>query len=90
MKDVLKTNNYESKNIEKTSNTYSFIGNQKKPFYILTWLLPKGLPVSGQSGTDGTEVGVAGFFFYENSEGFNFKSIEKLVGGVNNTNQPSC
>ena len=89
--DVLKTNNYESKNIEKTANTYSFIGNQKKPFYILNWLLPKGIPVSGQSGTDGTRaVGVSGFFFYENSEGFNFKSIEKLVGGVDNTNQPAA
>ena len=57
----------------------------------MNWLLPKGLPVSGQSGTDGTRaVGVSGFFFYENSEGFNFKSIEKLVGGVNNTNQPAA
>lgn len=83
LKDVLITNNYEDKNIEKTSNTYSFIGNQKKPFYILNWLLPKSIPVAGKSGTDGTKAkGVSGFFFYENSEGFNFKSIEKLIGGI--------
>lgn len=89
LKDVLKTNNYESKNIEKTSNTYSFIGNQKKPFYILTWLLPKGIPVAGKSGTNGAKAtGVAGYFFYENSEGFNYKSVEKLVGGIDKTNQP--
>ena len=85
LKDVLKTNNFKPENIEKTSNPYSFIGNQKKPFYILTWLLPKSLPVAGKSGTNGSEVkGTSGFFFYENSEGFNFKSIESLVGGINN------
>lgn len=83
LKDVLVTDNYEDKNIEKTSNTYSFIGNQKKPFYILNWLLPKSIPIAGKSGTDGTKAkGVSGFFFYENSEGFNFKSIEKLIGGI--------
>ena len=89
LKDVLRTNNYETKNIEKTSNTYSFIGNQKKPFYILSWLLPKGIPVAGKSGTNGAKAtGVAGYFFYENSEGFNYKSVEKLVGGIDRTNQP--
>ena len=89
LKDVLKTNNYETKNIEKTSNSYSFIGNQKKPFYILSWLLPKGIPVAGKSGASGAKAtGVAGYFFYENSEGFNYKSVEKLVGGIDKTNQP--
>lgn len=89
LKDVLKTNNYETKNIEKTSNSYSFIGNQKKPFYILSWLLPKGIPVAGKSGANGAKAtGVAGYFFYENSEGFNYKSVEKLVGGIDKTNQP--
>lgn len=33
-------------------------------------------------------TGVAGYFFYENSEGFNYKSVEKLVGGIDKTNQP--
>ena len=89
LKDVLRTNNYETKNIEKTSNTYSFIGNQKKPFYILSWLLPKGIPIAGKSGANGAKAtGVAGYFFYENSEGFNYKSVEKLVGGIDKTNQP--
>ena len=89
LKDVLRTSNYETKNIEKTSNTYSFIGNQKKPFYILSWLLPKGIPVAGKSGANGAKAtGVAGYFFYENSEGFNYKSVEKLVGGIDKTNQP--
>ena len=89
LKDVLRTNNYETKNIEKTSNTYSFIGNQKKPFYILSWLLPKGIPVAGKSGANGAKAtGDAGYFFYENSEGFNYKSVEKLVGGIDKTNQP--
>jgi len=82
--DVLATDKYESSNIEKTSNSYSFIGNQKKPFHILTWLGPKGIPVSGGSGTSGQQgKGVAGFLFYETKDGFNFKSVEKLVSNAN-------
>ena len=83
LKDVLKTKNYKTENIEKTSNTYSFIGNQKKPFHILSWLCPKGIPIAGKSGTNGSEAkGVAGYFFYENQDGFNFKSVENLIGGI--------
>jgi hypothetical protein len=84
LKDVLKTSKYESKNIEKTSNSYSFIGNQKKPFHILTWLGPKGIPSNSNSGKNGVRgKGIAGFVFYETKEGFNFKSIENLVSSVN-------
>ena len=83
LQNVLKTKKYKSENIEKTSNSYSFIGNQKKPFHILTWLGPKGIPVSGVSGTNGQQAkGVAGFLFYENKDGFNFKSIDKLVSAT--------
>lgn len=83
LKDVLQTSKYESKNIEKTSNTYSFIGNQKKPFHILTWLCPKGVPVTSSSGTSGQIAkGVAGYLFFENKNGFNFKSVEKMISGT--------
>lgn len=83
LKDVLQTKKFKSENIEKTSNSYSFIGNQKKPFHILTWLGPKGIPTSGSSGTNGeTAKGVAGFLFYETKDGFNFKSIDRLVSGT--------
>lgn len=86
LKDVLKTEKYKEENIEPTANGYSFIGNQKKPFHILTWLCPKAMPqneggVSG-SGKDGLAKGTAGFLFFENKDGFNFKSIDNLVSNT--------
>jgi len=80
LKDVLKTKKYKSQNIEKTSNSYSFIGTLKKPFHILTWLGPKGVPTTSSSGNSGTIAkGIAGFIFYENRDGFHFRSIDTLV-----------
>lgn len=85
LKDVLKTKKFKSENIEKTANSYSFIGTLKKPFHVLTWLGPKGIPsttgVSGNSGKRGR--GVAGYLFYENKDGFNFRSIDSLVSPTN-------
>jgi len=80
LKDILKTKKYKSVNIEKTSNSYSFIGTFKKPFHILTWLGPKSIPATTVSGRNGTIAkGVAGFLFYENRDGFHFRSIDTLV-----------
>lgn len=86
LKNVLQTKKYKSDNIEGTANGYSFIGNQKKPFHILTWLCPKAIPqyeggVSG-GGKAGEARGTAGFLFYENKDGFNFKSIDSLVSNA--------
>ena len=76
------------KNIEETENTYTFIGNNRKPFYTIEWLCPKAITnsvqgVSGignESGSNNAKgKGTAGFLFYENREGFNFKSVESLV-----------
>jgi hypothetical protein len=77
LKNVLKTN----KNIdaESTLNSYSFFGNSKKPFTILTWLCPKAIPNIGKSGP---EAGTAGFLFYENKNGYNFKSVDNLLSGL--------
>jgi hypothetical protein len=88
LKDVLKTKKINSKNIETTSNSYSFIGNNKKPFHILTWLGPKSVSaVSGGGGISGdgeyaSAKGTAGFLFYENRDGFNFRSIDSLVSNT--------
>ena len=70
-------------NIEDSENSYAFIGNNRKPFYTIEWLCPKAITnsVQGVSG-DGSIAkgkGTAGFLFYENREGFNFKSVESLV-----------
>jgi hypothetical protein len=78
LKDVLKTDNYKDSNIESTQNDYVFYGNLKRPFTVLTWLCPKSIPVkSPASETSGT----AGFLFYQNKNGFNFKSMDTLMGG---------
>lgn len=64
----------KSLNIEDTENNYNFIGNNRKPFYACTWLSKKSIPnVSGAKGNS------AGYFFWETSKGFNFKSIEKIL-----------
>ena len=47
---------------------------QKKPFYALNWLSQRCAPVDKTPGT------TAGFFFYETSEGYHFKSIDALLG----------
>jgi hypothetical protein len=47
---------------------------QKKPFYAMNWLSTRCAPVDKKPGT------TAGFFFYETSEGYHFKSIDSLLG----------
>ena len=62
---------------DTTLINYNFIGNDRKPFYVNTWLASKSVPdlsVNGKSAKGGT----AGYLFYENYEGFKFKSIDKL------------
>ena len=60
--------------IEETSNDYNFVGNNKKPYYTINWLSKFGVPASG----DGEEGKTAGYFFWETSEGFKFKSIDTM------------
>lgn len=58
--------------VETTSNTYPFIGNLKKPFTVLVNLAPKSIPA--------TNKGNAGFVFYQTQDGFNFRSLDALIG----------
>ena len=55
------------------SNTYNFIGNDRKPFYVCTWLASKASPDRGD-----LKGGTAGYLFYETYDGFNFRSIDLL------------
>lgn len=93
LKNVLLTK--KKTEIEKTSNSYSFIGNNKKPFHVLTWLGPKSVPATSSGGGisgDGEYAeakGTAGFLFYENINGFNFRSIDSLVSSTQIQNQSS-
>jgi hypothetical protein len=78
LQEVLQTTNYKKENIEKTFNEYVFYGNIKRPFTILTWLCPKSIPMKSSSSP---EQGTAGFLFYQNKDGFNFKSVDSLMSG---------
>ncbi len=70
--DVLETP--KPKDIEATANSYNFIGNGRKPFFVLTWLAGKSIPEDGSYGN------TAGYFFYETQDGYQFKSAETLIG----------
>jgi len=60
--------------IEETLNTYNFIGNNRKPYYAMNWLSKKAVP-----SIPGSEGKTAGYFFFETSEGFKFRSIDSLL-----------
>jgi hypothetical protein len=71
LKEILKTP--KTLDIDTTLNKLSFIGNVEKPFYKCTWLGARSVP-----DVQNAKSNLAGFFFYENYDGFKFKSIDKL------------
>ena len=91
LQNILKTENI--KTIEETSNTYGFMGNLKKPFHTCTWLSPKGVPQGTKAiGTSGSGLEEKdkvqlGYFFYEDRDGFHFRSMTSMVSAtVSNSN----
>jgi len=56
---------------DQATNSYSFVGNTKRPFDTIQWLCSKT-----QSSKDGN-----GFLFFETLDGYVFKSIESLLDG---------
>jgi len=87
--DVLKTKRIGV--IENTSNSISFYGNLRKPFYLLRWLGPKSEPIAAGKGAKGEDTsknddsknmeahGTAGYLFYQNRDGFHFRSVDSLA-----------
>ena len=72
--DYLKTG--KELDIEPTSNSYNWFGNNWKPLYALTWLQQRSVPESSNPGES------AGYFFYQTSEKggtIKFKSVEWLM-----------
>jgi hypothetical protein len=61
--------------IDETVGNYNFVGNTRKPFYVCTWLATKAIPKIDKNKATGA---AGGYFFYETSEGFKFKSIDVL------------
>lgn len=54
-------------------NTFNFLGHKQTAFYTLNWLSKRCIPdMKGAAGN------FAGYFFYETSDGYKFKSIDKL------------
>jgi len=89
VRDILKNdlkvdiNKIPEGNIESTINDYVFYGNSKRPFTVVTWLCPKSIPGNrDKPASSSGERGTAGFLFYENKKGFNFKSIDSLMSGL--------
>ena len=79
LKDVLKvTSDIE---IDNTAVPYNFIGNDRKPFYICTWLASKSIPeVTTEDGKSG-KGGAAGYLFFQTRDGYHFRSIDKIFTG---------
>jgi len=62
--------------VEDTENTYNFVGNNKKPYYLINWLSRGAVPKLPEAG-GGTGIS-AGFLFWETNKGLHFKSIDSL------------
>ena len=77
LKDFLKSEKFEEENIEDTKQPggeFTHIGNNKKPFYVMNELAKKAVSAKNQKEGDS-----AGYFLWETSKGFNFKSIDTLL-----------
>lgn len=88
IEDILKNNeNYlateKDLDIEEVKNNFNFIGNNKKPFFMVNALSKKSVPVSTGEGES------AGYFFYETSNGFHFKSLDTLLDPSKNEKKKS-
>jgi hypothetical protein len=58
--------------IESTEGLYDFVIPYKKPFEAINWLANYAIPTKSRT------VKGADFVFFENSQGFNFRSIQSL------------
>lgn len=63
--------------IDSTINNYQFIGNARKPFNIITWLCKKSITDYGKEGKKGS----AGYFFYQDYDGYKFVSVDSIIDG---------
>jgi len=73
LKDNLKSATVAS--VEETgAKNYNFIGGTRKPFYCINLLATKAAPKGNKPGN------TAGFLFWQTSEGYNFKSLDTILG----------
>ena len=77
LKDVLMV---EGKiDADETAAPYNFMGNDKKPFYICSWLASKSIPQMQSESGENAKGGTAGYLFYQTRDGFHFRSIDKII-----------
>jgi hypothetical protein len=75
LKENLKTE--KELDIEVTENKFNFLGTTKKPFWTIYWLAKKSVPnIPDAFGK------TAGFLFFENADGYKFKSVDKLFDRI--------
>ena len=74
LKETLKVSGKKKLDIETTENTLNHIGNNIRPFATILQLARKAVPQ-----TPNAKGNTAGFFFFETSEGYKFKSVEGLL-----------
>ena len=81
LKNVLKVSG--TIDVDPTALEYNFIGNDRKPFKVCTWLASKAVPgdTSGDDKQGSGIGGAAGFLFYQTRDSMNFKSIDRLFEG---------
>ena len=72
--------------VEETVGEYNFCGNNKKPFYTINWLSKKAVPNKANPKALGNS---AGYFLWETSEGYQFKSIDWLMNKETNPKKKS-
>ena len=72
VKSLLTNNLKTKKNIKVDNGTnYNYVGNNHKPIYVINWL--------SKHDTADKKGKTAGFLFFETSEGFQYRSIDKLL-----------
>ena len=87
IEDILKNNEEylqteKELDIEEVENNFNFVGNNKKPFFMVNALSKKSIP-AGKKGE------AAGYFFYETSDGYYFKSLDTLLDPSKNPKKKS-
>ena len=73
VKKIMKEKLSADVDVDETLVNYNFIGNNRKPLYVCSWLASKSIPA-----TAGKLGGAAGYLFFETQKGFQFKSIDGL------------
>ena len=73
--------------VEESATLYNFCGNNRKPFYTINWLSKKAVP--GGEGNPEALGNSAGYFLWETSKGYHFKSIDWLMNEEKNKKKKS-